>query len=181
MCWMASWLDTGEISLTVHLPLRSLVSHHSPVTRLGDPGSNQSQHTGQSPPHQEISKKSFNCTNNIGKNCHRSERACHKYLLPRVWRKVCWVTQTSSRSPAWSLRHKSQVRFVTSVQSTDRPDCWHPPPTSDQGVGAACVCYKDQQMVSAGPGDRSDSWGVDQTFQLWLAASWWIFDICGHL
>ncbi len=107
--------------------------------------------------------------------CH----GCDAKFAPRL-------TQTSSRSLAWSPRHKSQVRFVTELQSTNTgpgADCWHPPPPRAvqwQGVGAACVCYKDQQMVSADTADRSDSWGVDQTFQLWLAA-WWIFDICGHL
>ena len=69
-----------------------------------------------STPFGAFGKNVLNCMNTIGKNFHRSKRACHKYLLPRVWRKVCLVTQTSSRSLAWSLRHESQVRFV---QSTD--------------------------------------------------------------
>ena len=51
-----------------------------------------------------------------------------------------WLTQTSSRSLAWSPRHESQVRFVTELQSTNTgpgADCWHPPPLTGAG---GCLC-----------------------------------------
>ena len=92
-------------------------------------------------------------------------RVCHKYLLPRVWRKVCVVTQTSSRSLAWSPRHESQVRFVTSVQSTDAgPDCWHPPPPQWTGGGLPVFVTKINKWSAQGR-------ETDRTVEEWIKHS----------
>lgn len=65
--------------------------------------------------------------------CH----GCDAKFAPRL-------TQTSSRSLAWSPRHKSQVRFVTELQSTNTgpgADCWHPPPPGRAVTGGGgCLC-----------------------------------------
>ena len=179
MAWYWRNLANGPVPVT---PAREMVRHSDTGDQAGWPGVKLIP-TQDLKPIPEFKEKmiSFDCINIIMNIiivtkpvtnicCH----GCDAKFAP-------WLTQTSSRSLAWSPRHESQVRFVTELQSTNTgpgADCWHPPPW--QGVGAACVCYKDQQMVSADTADRSDSWGVDQTFQLWMAA-WWIFDICGHL
>ena len=56
MAWYWRNLANGAFTPEV---TGQVVSHHSPVTKLCDPGSNQSQHTGQSLTHQEISEKSL--------------------------------------------------------------------------------------------------------------------------
>ena len=180
MCWMAwYWRNLANGPVT---PAMEMVRHSDTGDQAGWPG------VKLIPTHLTISTSS---AGDFGEKswflliawtllCKYCHQASQKYLLPRVWRKVCSMADTNKfKVPC--LIPASRVRFVTELQSTNTgpgADCWHPPPW--QGVGAACVCYKDQQMVSADTADRSDSWGVDQTFQLWLAA-WWIFDICGHL
>ena len=91
MAWYWRNLANGPVT-----PAREMVRHrHSPVTKLGDPGSNWSQLTGQSPPHSGV------CGENdffwlhehyYDRYCHR---ASHKYLLPRLWRKVCSPADTN--------------------------------------------------------------------------------------
>ena len=70
------------------------------------------------------------------KYCHQ---ASQKYLLPRVWRKVCSMADTNKfKVPC--LIPASQVRFVTELQSTNTgpgADCWHPPPLTGAG---GCLC-----------------------------------------
>ena len=54
----------------------------------------------------------------ISFDCMYCHQASHKYLLPRVWRKVCFLADTNKfKVPC--LIPASQVRFVTELQSTN--------------------------------------------------------------
>ena len=91
--------------------------------------------------------------------CH----GCDAKFAPRL-------TQTSSRSLAWSPRHKSQVRFVTELQSTNTgpgADCWHPPPSgpcSDRGWGLPVFVTKINKW-------SAQTRQTDRTVEEWIKHS----------
>ena len=187
MCWMASWLDTGEIKLTVDFLLvgKWSVSSH----QVADPGSNWFQHTGQSllllylssSLAGDIREKSwtFKHATKIVTEPVSVTNIC--YLLPREWRKVCSDRTNKFKVPGPGVTsHKSGLWQAAKYKpGTTGRLLTLPPLTGQWPGGGGCLCLL-QRSTNGQQGDRSDSWGVDQTFQLWLAARW-IFDICGHL
>ena len=152
-------------------PCREMVSLSS--HQVADPGSNWFQHTGQSllllylssSLAGDIREKSwtFKHATKIVTEPVSVTNIC--YLLPREWRKVCSDRTNKFKVPGPGVTsHKSGLWQAAKYKPGTTGRLLTPPPwlASDQGAGAACVCYKDQQMASR---------ETDQTVEEWIKHS----------